>query len=69
MNSTAEAAKREEMQSMFRNLAEETICDVFATGYCASTKGPKNVLLLVHGESTLRNDPPKSARQDAQPML
>lgn len=38
VKSAVEATQREEMGSMFRNLVEETICDVSATGYSATTE-------------------------------
>lgn len=31
---------------MSRNLIEETLCDVFTTGYCSATDGINNSFLL-----------------------
>lgn len=41
--SAVEAAQRNKMRSVSRNLVEEIICDVFDTGYCADAEGVKKL--------------------------
>lgn len=41
VKSSVEAAQREKMKSMSRNLIEENIWDVFATNHCTATEGIK----------------------------
>lgn len=54
VRSAAENVRREEMKSMSRNFVDETICDVFATGYCAATEGIRKFSFLFVEKVILR---------------
>lgn len=46
VKSAVDSAQREEMRSKFRNLVEETTCDVITTDYCAATDDKKDSSFL-----------------------
>lgn len=66
VKSAVEGAHQEEMKSVSRNVVEETMCDVLATGYSAATEKMKDSFLFDCRKRDHGDNPSRSTRHDAQ---